>query len=69
MSGLADPSAAGGDHQGSGGQARRHVRHRGTDDWDRLMDVNLKSAWLMTRHAEPMMGEGSAIVTISSVGA
>ncbi|WP_422128853.1 SDR family oxidoreductase [Streptomyces misionensis] len=69
VSGLAAPSAAGGDHQGSGGQARRHVRHRGTDDWDRLMDVNLKSAWLMTRHAEPMMGEGSAIVTISSVGA
>ncbi|MEV7159442.1 SDR family oxidoreductase [Streptomyces misionensis] len=41
----------------------------GTDDWDRLMDVNLKSAWLMTRHAPPRMGEGSAIVTISSVGA
>lgn len=41
----------------------------GTDDRDRLMDVNLKSAWLMTRQAEPMMGEGSAIVNISSVGA
>ncbi|WP_223281212.1 SDR family NAD(P)-dependent oxidoreductase [Streptomyces antnestii] len=41
----------------------------GTDDWDHLMDVNLKSAWLMTRHAEPVMGKGSAIVNISSVGA
>ncbi|WP_079175705.1 SDR family NAD(P)-dependent oxidoreductase [Streptomyces sp. F-1] len=41
----------------------------GTDDWDRLMGVNLKSAWLMTRHAEPMTGEGSAIVNIPSVGA
>ncbi|MET7518084.1 SDR family oxidoreductase [Streptomyces sp. NPDC005480] len=40
-----------------------------SDDWDRLMEVNLKSAWLMTRHAERVMGEGAAIVNISSVGA
>jgi NAD(P)-dependent dehydrogenase (short-subunit alcohol dehydrogenase family) len=37
--------------------------------WDELMDVNLKSAWLVTRHAVPVMPEGSAIVNVSSVGA
>jgi len=37
--------------------------------WDELMDVNLKSAWLVTRHAVPVMPEGAAIVNVSSVGA
>ncbi|WP_425826387.1 SDR family NAD(P)-dependent oxidoreductase [Streptomyces fractus] len=41
----------------------------GPDDWDRLMDINLKTAWLMTRHAEQRMTAGAAIVNISSVGA
>ncbi|WP_255945532.1 SDR family NAD(P)-dependent oxidoreductase [Streptomyces odontomachi] len=48
---------------------RSGILEVGTDDWDRLMDVNLKSAWLMTRHAERVMADGSAIVNISSVGA
>jgi NAD(P)-dependent dehydrogenase (short-subunit alcohol dehydrogenase family) len=37
--------------------------------WDELMTVNLKSAWLVTRHAVPVMPEGGAIVNVSSVGA
>ena len=36
--------------------------------FDELMTINLKSAWLMTRHAVPVMPRGSAIVNISSVG-
>jgi NAD(P)-dependent dehydrogenase (short-subunit alcohol dehydrogenase family) len=37
--------------------------------FDELMTINLKSAWLVTRHAVPVMPEGSAIVNVSSVGA
>lgn len=33
--------------------------------WDELMDLNLKTAWLMTRHAVPAMSDG-AIVNVSS---
>lgn len=36
--------------------------------FDQLMDINLKSAWHVTRHAVPVMPRGSAIVNISSVG-
>jgi len=38
------------------------------EHYDRLMDINLKSAWSMTRHAVPRMPRGSSIVNISSVG-
>ncbi len=40
-----------------------------TDDWDHVVDVYLKSAWLMTRHAERALGEWGVFVNISSVGA
>ena len=33
-----------------------------------LIDINLKSAWYVTRHAVPLMPRGSAILNISSVG-
>ena len=33
-----------------------------------LLDINLKSAWYVTRHAVPRMPRGSAILNISSVG-
>lgn len=36
--------------------------------FDELMDINLKSAWQVTRHAVPVLRSGSAIVNISSVG-
>lgn len=39
------------------------------DRWDELLAVNLKSAWLVTRHAVPVMAAGGAIVNVSSVGA
>ena len=35
--------------------------------WDELMALNLTSAWLMTRSAIEAMGEGSAVVNVSSV--
>jgi NAD(P)-dependent dehydrogenase (short-subunit alcohol dehydrogenase family) len=37
--------------------------------WDELIEITLKSAWLMTRTAVPAMTRGGAIVNISSVAA
>jgi NAD(P)-dependent dehydrogenase (short-subunit alcohol dehydrogenase family) len=39
--------------------------------WDRIMTVNLKSTWMMTKHALALMREqdGGAIVNISSLAA
>jgi NAD(P)-dependent dehydrogenase (short-subunit alcohol dehydrogenase family) len=39
------------------------------DRWEELINLNLTSAWLMTRHVVPVLPGGSAIVNISSVGA
>lgn len=36
--------------------------------WHELMTINLTSAWLISRHVEPVLERGSAIVNISSVG-
>ncbi|MQA09851.1 MAG: SDR family oxidoreductase [Pseudonocardiaceae bacterium] len=36
--------------------------------WDELVEINLKSAWLMTRNAVPLLPAGGAIVNISSAG-
>ncbi|QCU79518.1 SDR family oxidoreductase [Citricoccus sp. SGAir0253] len=36
--------------------------------FEELLDINLKSAWYVTRHAVPRMPRGSAILNISSVG-
>jgi NAD(P)-dependent dehydrogenase (short-subunit alcohol dehydrogenase family) len=35
--------------------------------WDELVAVNLKTAWLMTRHAVEAMTGGGAVVNVSSV--
>jgi NAD(P)-dependent dehydrogenase (short-subunit alcohol dehydrogenase family) len=37
-------------------------------EWHRLMDLNLTSAWLISKHVVPLLGPGSAMVNISSVG-
>ncbi len=38
------------------------------EHYDRLMNINLKSAWSMTRHTAPVMPRGGSILNISSVG-
>jgi glucose 1-dehydrogenase len=38
-------------------------------DWDRVLDVNLKAAFLLAKHAVPHMASGGAIVNVSSVHA
>jgi NAD(P)-dependent dehydrogenase (short-subunit alcohol dehydrogenase family) len=39
------------------------------DHFDELLELNLKTAWLMSRHAVRVMGAGGAIVNIASVAA
>lgn len=39
------------------------------DRFSQLVDVNLKTAWLMSRHAIPVMPQGGAIVNVASVAA
>jgi NAD(P)-dependent dehydrogenase (short-subunit alcohol dehydrogenase family) len=39
------------------------------DDWDRVLDVNLRSVFLFCKYSVPHMGPGGAIVNISSVHA
>lgn len=36
--------------------------------FDELLDINLRSAWSVTRHAVPRLPRGSSILNISSVG-
>jgi len=36
------------------------------EDWQRVLDVNLKGAWLCMKHALPRMPEGAAIVALGS---
>ena len=37
-----------------------------TKSWEETININLKSAWLMTREVVPVMNEGGAIVNITS---
>jgi NAD(P)-dependent dehydrogenase (short-subunit alcohol dehydrogenase family) len=39
------------------------------DDWDHVMNVNLKSVMLCSRHAIPHMAPGTSIVNIASIAA
>ena len=48
--------------------ARRSVVELEEKDWDRVMDVNVKSVYLMSKHAIPVMraGGGGSIINTSS---
>jgi NAD(P)-dependent dehydrogenase (short-subunit alcohol dehydrogenase family) len=47
----------------------RPVVELAVEDWDRLMNVNLRSVFLFCKLAVPHMPKGSAIVNVSSVHA
>lgn len=51
--------------------SRGSVVDEDPDRWDRVMDVNVRSMYLMSRHAVPAMvdGGGGAIVNIASIAA
>ena len=47
------------------------IKDMSSDEWDRVMTVNVRSVFLMTKHAFPLMtnsvSESPAIVNISSI--
>lgn len=52
------------------GSGDSNVTHLEVEHWDRIMDVNLKSMFLMCKHALPAMRtSGGSIINISSVAA
>lgn len=49
--------------------ARKTVAEQDEDWYDFVMDLNMKSVWLCTKAAVPMMGQGSSIINFSSQAA
>lgn len=49
-----------------GGGGTQPVLEATEEEWDRAMDVNLKSAWLLMKHVAPRMADGGSIVCVSS---
>lgn len=45
------------------------IEHLGEEDWDRVLGVNLKAAFLFTKFSLAHMRQGAAIVNVSSVHA
>jgi NAD(P)-dependent dehydrogenase (short-subunit alcohol dehydrogenase family) len=45
---------------------RRSVVELDEADWDRVMDINAKSVYLMSKQAIPIMGAGGSIITLGS---
>ena len=43
------------------------IRNMSEEQWDRVIDVNLKGAFLCSKYAVPKMRDGSHIINISSV--
>jgi NAD(P)-dependent dehydrogenase (short-subunit alcohol dehydrogenase family) len=39
------------------------------EEWDRILNVNLRAYWLMAKHLVPSMSQGSAIVNVASTRA
>jgi NAD(P)-dependent dehydrogenase (short-subunit alcohol dehydrogenase family) len=48
------------------GITRAPIEELDPDEWDRVMAVNAKGPWLMTRAASPYLGDGSRVVNIAS---
>lgn len=48
------------------GITRAPIEELDPDEWDRVMSVNAKGPWLMTRAASPHLGDGSRIINVAS---
>jgi pteridine reductase len=54
----------------AGVMARGSLREMGVEDWDAMMDLNLRAPWLCARAAVPLMAAGGGvIINISDSGA
>ena len=51
------------------GGAGKDVVETPLEEWDRILNVNLRAYWLMAKHLVPAMSEGSAIVNVASTRA
>ena len=49
--------------------SQRTVLDEDPDTWDRVMRINVKSMFLMSKHAIPAMHDGGAIINVSSISA
>lgn len=51
--------------------SNRHISERSTEEWDRVIAVNLRGPYLLTRHALPLLrlAGGGAIINIASTRA
>lgn len=47
----------------------QNLQTMSVETWDRVMDLNLRAAWLCTRFAAPLMKPGGVIINISDAGA
>jgi NAD(P)-dependent dehydrogenase (short-subunit alcohol dehydrogenase family) len=48
------------------GITRAPLEELDPDEWDRVMAVNVKGPWLMTRAVSPYLGENSRVINIAS---
>lgn len=48
------------------GITRAPIEELDPDEWDRVMAVNAKGPWLMTRAASPYLGDGSRVINVAS---
>ena len=55
---------------GVGGKSQTRIHELELDDWDRVMDTNLRGAFLVLKHTLPLMleGGGGSIVNMASIG-
>lgn len=54
-------------YTGAGIVADAAITDMSEDEWDRVLDINLKGIFLTCKHAALTMGDGGAIITVSSI--
>lgn len=51
----------------AGIESRHLLCDMAVDDWDRVLDVNLRGTMLCLREAAPLMGAGASVVNVASI--
>ncbi len=45
-----------------------NLQEMGCEEWDAVMNLNLRAAWLCAKHAVPLMTQGGVIINITDTG-